>query len=167
MTNISGLTLPFGTGHHTYYPRNDQTILKFNAPQVWESENMLPTKLVDAEGKFYFANGKVLSPENLAPTGHGDDKTAYVDHCYQNWKQRAQITWPDRKLKLDIGADPIFENFVLYVPSNQNFFCAEPVTNITDGFNQKNNDNSNTGTIILEHKQSLSGKMTFKPSMLG
>ncbi len=172
MTNISGLTLPFGTGHHTYYPRNDQTILKFDAPKVWESENMLPSKLVDAHGKFYFADGKILSPENLAPAEHGDDKTAYIDHCYQNWNQKAEIIWQDRGIKLIIGADPIFENIVLYAPSNQNFICLEPVTNITDGFNQmdkykKNNVKENTGTIVLEHNESLKGKMTFKPRMLG
>jgi aldose 1-epimerase len=166
ITNLSDLTLPFGTGHHTYYPRNDQTILKFNAPDVWESNNMLPTQLVKATGKFDFSQGKILNDENLTPTGQGDDGSAYLDHCFQGWDQTAEIIWPDQKTKLRIGADQIFENFVVYIPSNQNFICAEPVTNITDGFNQMHKGAQNTGTVILAPKQSLVGKMIFSPVAL-
>lgn len=161
MTN-NGQRLPFGTGHHFYFVRTDSTILKLNAPQVWTSENMLPVDLIDVPGNLDFSRGKILTSDHLPQGGAGDDGTALVDHCFQGWDQRAEITWPESGARVVMTADDVFENFVVFVPSQAGFFCAEPVTNVTDGFNLMARGVKNTGTTILEKGQTLSGQVRLR-----
>lgn len=161
LTNHSGRAMPFGFGHHPYFSRNDKTILKLNAPRVWTSLNMVPQKQIDVPFRWDFSEGRALSAGNLVPAEHGADGTAYIDHCFTGWHQRAEIIWPDQKTKLLITADPVFENFVIYIPGNGDFFCAEPVTNIIDGFNLMENGEPDTGTIILEDGETATGAMRF------
>jgi len=166
LTNNSGTALPFGTGHHPYFPRTEQTMLKVNAPRVWLSETMLPKELVSVPQKWDFSKGATFDGARLSPPAAGDDGSAYIDHCFQDWDQTAEITWPEYGVKLVMTADPVFENFVLFVPSKADFFCAEPVTNVTDGFNLRAKGVKNTGTVILDQGQTLSGQVQFKPSLL-
>lgn len=161
LTNHSGRAMPFGFGHHPYFMRNDQTILKLNAPRVWTSLNMVPQKEIDVPYRWNFSEGKALSAANLMPAEHGADGTAYIDHCFTGWDQRAEIIWPDQETKLLITSDQVFENFVIYIPSQGDFFCAEPVTNIIDGFNLMENGAADTGTIILEDGETAHGTMRF------
>lgn len=166
ITNSSARRLPFGTGHHAYFPRNEQTVLKAHAPKVWTSINMLPDMLIDVPQKMDFSKGLALSHENLSPTGAGDDGSAYIDHCFQDWDQYAEIIWPEKGMKLIMTADSVFKNFVVYIPAGKNFFCAEPVTNATDGFNLLSKGVKNTGTVILEPGETLRGTVRFKPELL-
>ncbi len=164
--NKAAIRLPYGMGHHAYFPRTEETILKLNAPQVWRSRNMLPVALENVPAKMDFSQGLSLSAQNLEPKEAGDSGTAYIDHCFQGWDQRAEIQWPEKNMKLEILADPVFENFVVYIPSDDNFFCAEPVTNVTDGFNLHEKGVPHTGTIILEPGQVMSGVVHFNPARL-
>lgn len=164
MTNLSGRPLPFGTGHHFYYPRTQQTVLKARLPQVWTCRDvMMPKDLIDVPAQWDFSKGITISDDNLKPAIHGGDGTALMDHCFQGWDQHAEIYWPETGTCLTIDADPVFKNFVIYVPQN-NFFCAEPVTNITNGFNLMEQGVKKTGTVILNHGQTLSGQVRLKAS---
>ena len=160
--NLSGRALPFGTGHHPYFVRTDQTIVQARLPKMWNSRNMVPTELVPVPEKWNFARGVTLAPVNLESAAHGGDGTAYIDHCFTGWDQYAEIIWPEYKTKLVMKADPVFKNFVIYVPSKQNFFCAEPVTNATDGFNLMDKGVTDTGTVVLDDRQTLSGRVRFE-----
>ena len=154
-------SLPFGTGHHPYFVRTPKTSITANLPQVWLSENMVPTLLVDVPEIWNFKNGRTLAPQNLEAK-HGGDGTAYIDHCFANWDGITTITWPEyQNTKLQISADPIFRHFVIFVPSKGDFFCAEPVTNATDGFNLMAKGIKGTGSIILAPQETLEGSMHF------
>lgn len=167
ITNHADIPLPYGTGHHAYFPKTDDTILTVNTLKVWESENMLPVRLVDAVDAFDFSKGKALHPHNLPSKAHGDSGAEYMDHCFQGWDQKATITWPSQGVGLNISADDIFKNFVIFIPSADNFFCAEPVTNITNGFNLMEQGVQNTGTIILNPDETLQARVSFTPFALG
>ncbi|MDD3021206.1 MAG: aldose 1-epimerase, partial [Alphaproteobacteria bacterium] len=159
--NTGEEALPFGTGHHPYFVRTPKTSIQANLPKVWFSKDMVPTELVDVPDMWNFKNGKVLDPQNLEAK-HGGDGSAYIDHCFTEWDRVARITWPEfENTTLRITADESFGHFVLFVPSKGDFFCAEPVTNATDGFNLKAKGTKGTGTIVLAPKETFKGVMNF------
>ncbi|MDE1151619.1 MAG: aldose 1-epimerase [Micavibrio sp.] len=159
ITNRSGFALPFGLGHHPYFVRDDDTVLTANLPQVWHSKNIVPTVLADSP--WNFAQGLALADKNFQPAAQGVTGSDLVDNCFQGWDRRAEIRWPRHGRKLVMGADAIFRNFVLYLPEEKPFFCAEAVTNINDGFNLMARGAANTGTIVLQHGETLAGAMWF------
>lgn len=162
VTNRSGIALPFGLGHHPYFLRNDKTVLKANLPKVWEGKNIIPQCLVDTPGKWDFSKGRAMSDRNFEPPGHGTQGKDLMDHCFQGWDREAEITWADAGVSLTMRADPVFQNFVMYIPHQKNFFCAEAVTNIIDGFNLMARGVENTGTVVLDDGGTLSGRMSFE-----
>lgn len=159
--NTGEETLPFGTGHHPYFVRTPKTSIQANIPKVWLSKEMVPTELVDVPEMWNFKNDKVLDPQKLEAK-HGGDGSAYIDHCFAEWDGTTIITWPEfENTKLAITADPMFENFVIFVPSKGDFFCAEPVTNATDGFNLMAKGHPKTGTVVLKPQETLKGTMHY------
>ncbi len=121
VTNRADVALPFGTGHHPYFNRTDQTILKAGLQKVWTSANMVPDKLIDLPAKWDFNKGVTLNPLNIGPAEHGGDGSAYIDHCFAGWNRTAEITWPEQKTKLVMTADQVFGNFVVFVPVQRRF----------------------------------------------
>lgn len=161
LQNTGKETLPFGTGHHAYFIRTPKTIIHAQLPQVWLSEQMLPVELVDVPENWNFRDGRELDVSKLEAK-HGGDGSAYIDHCFVGWDQVADITWPEfGNTTLRISADKTFPHFVIFVPSKGEFFCAEPVTNATNGFNLMSRGVQNTGTIVLAPEQSFTGRMSF------
>lgn len=159
--NTGSIALPFGTGHHPYFVRTPQTRLTANLPKVWLSKDMVPTELVDVPANWDFSNGLDFDPAHLEAK-HGGDGTAYIDHCFAGWNQMTVLTWPEyNNLSLEISADPIFQHFVIFVPSKGDFLCAEPVTNATDGFNLMSKGIANTGSVVLAPQEDLTGSMFF------
>ena len=164
--NLQNFALPFGTGHHLYFQRTEKTFLKSNLKRVWFSKEMIPTELHGIPQKWHFEKGLILSKENLQPAEHGADGSAYIDHCFTGWDGTAEIYWPEFQTKLTMVADPIFGSFVIYIPADDSFFCAEPVTNVTDGFNLMEKGEPNTGAIVLNPNEIISGSVLFKPQIV-
>lgn len=164
ITNLSGRPLPFGMGHHPYFPRTPGTVLKTRLPKVWQSKDMVPQKLVDTPPLWDFSAGATLSDERLGPPAHGFTGEDLMDHGFQGWNGRAEIIWPETSLGLVMTADPVFSSFVIYVPAEKPFFCAEAVTNIIDGFNLMEKGVKETGTVVLNDGESFSGRTTFTVS---
>ncbi len=163
VTNCAAHSLPFGIGHHPYFNRTPQTVLTSHMPKVWMCDDqMFPEKLVDVPEKWNFKHGKVLSDDQLWPPEQGFQNLDLVDNCFVEWDQLAEISYPETDTKIKITADPIFQYFVMYVPVEKNFFVAEPVTNIIDGFNLYDRDYPETGTVILEPGQNMSGRVWFE-----
>ena len=161
LTNLGAEAMPFGFGHHPYFPRTPQTILQFEGDHVWLSEQMVPIEKIPVPEKWNFKDGKVFDPTKLEKA-HGGDGTAFIDHCFGGFTGTAKITWPETDTSLIFRADPVFGHFVLYVPSDQPFFCAEPVSNATDGFNLASRHVEGTGMIVLAPGSSTSGKVLFE-----
>jgi aldose 1-epimerase len=166
ITNMSGFALPFGLGHHPYFIRDADTVLKANLPKVWTSRQIVPESLIDTPSSWDFSSGLALSDAHFGPPSQGVEGRDMMDHCFQGWDQRAEISWPQSGLKLIMTADPIFANFVIYIPAQKPFFCAEPVTNIIDGFNLREKGIPDTGTIMLGDGETLKGSMRFEAADL-
>jgi aldose 1-epimerase len=161
VTNRSGIRLPFGLGHHPYFFRNNATVLKTHLPKVWEGKQIVPQRLVATPEKWNFSGGLSMADSQFEPAEHGTRGADLMDHCFQGWNREAEISWPDKGVALVMSADPVFANFVMYIPHRKNFFCAEPVTNIIDGFNLMARGVPDTGSVVLNDGETLSGAMYF------
>ena len=58
------------------------------------------------------------------------------DHVFLGWQGACRLSWPQRQMGLSSNA----EYLVVYSPSDQPWFCVEPVTNLPDGFNRMTQD---------------------------
>lgn len=161
VTNESGMALPFGLGHHPYFPRNAQTKLTANLPKIWQSRNIVPVDVADTPAAWDFSKGLTLGDDRFGPPAQGVEGRDLLDHCFTGWDGTARIDWPDRNLALTITADPVFAQFVIYIPAEKPFFCAEAVTNINDGFNLATRGVADTGMVVLQQGETLSGNVRF------
>jgi aldose 1-epimerase len=167
ITNRTGRRFPFGLGHHPFIPKNGKTILKANLPRVWMTKDrMVPTEVVETPDRWNFSGGKELNDKNFEPADQGLWQTDLIDNCFTGWDQKAEVIWPDRGLRMTIGADPVFKYFVMYMGPRAEMFCAEPVTNIIDAFNLHERGVKDTGTIFLNDGETLKGKMWFRVDSL-
>lgn len=156
-----GRRLPFGLGHHPYFPRNDRTVLKAYLPEFWHSNAIVPQRLSVVPSEWDFSRGIEMADHNFAPARQGVKGLDLMDHCFHGWDQQAEITWPDKKLRVTMSADENFKDFVIYIPQHFPFFCAEAVTHVIDAFNLQGRGVQDTGTVILNEGESLSGKTWF------
>ncbi len=158
-----GRRLPFGTGHHPFFPRTSRTVLAARLTRVWLCDaDMHPTRLVDVPEKWNFSRGVRMADPALLPAEHGFRGRDLIDNCFPGWDGRAEITQPDLGYTLLMTADPVFRNFVIYDPAfDRDVFAAEAVTNIIDGFNLHAMGVPDTGTIVLDPGQTLAGRTRF------
>lgn len=129
LRNDSDEAMPFGLGHHPYFPHLPGTRLQCDfsqAGQMWESDaHCLPTGLTQPGFLRELREGMELARLNL-------------DNNFTGWQRRFRVDWPaaespSRYLTLT-AASPL-DFFVLYCPQGQPFFCAEPVSSCTDWLN--------------------------------
>jgi len=123
VTNRGDSSLPFGIGFHPFFPRTENTSLQAKSESWWiNNENKIPTN-------------KELIPDVTNFTNKNDLPQALIDNCYQNWDGKAVIEWPEDEMKVELVADEVFNHFMLYTPTDSDFFCFEPMTHIPNGAN--------------------------------
>ena len=72
-----------------------------------------------------------------------------LDNVFTGWSGEAVIAWPEYRLELAMSASAPLRFLVVYVPGNESYFCAEPVSNSTDAFNL-GRSRDDTGMLVLE-----------------
>ncbi|CAH2773032.1 MAG: Galactose mutarotase and related enzymes [uncultured Paraburkholderia sp.] len=118
--NLADRPMPFGMGHHPYYPRTAHTRICADVKAMWHADTeVLPTHLgahpaVDA------------LREGMSPDAYD------LDNNFANWSRRATIAWPDEHRRLTMTAEAPFDHMVVFAPaSDPRQLCVEPVTNTT------------------------------------
>lgn len=115
--------VPLAFGHHPYFDSADAR-LTFAAREVWETgADMLPTEAHAPSDKFDFSAGEPVNGRAL-------------DHCYTGWNGVARIDWMGRCHALDISATPNLTSAVVYIPSDGDAFCFEPVPHMNNALNR-------------------------------
>lgn len=146
--------MPAGFGLHPFFPLSTVTRLSARLAGVWlNGEDKLPANHVVVPPEWDFR-----SPAPVAPLS--------VDNCFTGWAGAAGVEWPDRGLRMEIEASAEFGNLVIFVPRAHDYFCVEPVSNVNDGFNLAAAGVQNTGVIVLEPGDALSGVVRFRPQRL-
>ena len=107
----------------------------------------------------------VLPPVGADPSIGFDVSEVDFDTVFTGWARRARISWPEHERQLDIETEAPLDFLVFYTPPGEPFFCAEPVSNITDAFNRVPGEDINTGCIVLASGQMRSASARFTPSL--
>ncbi|MBP1886295.1 aldose 1-epimerase [Sinorhizobium mexicanum] len=148
VTNMSPRTLPFGLGHHPFFPRTAETRLKAKAKRIWgERTGHLP----DAPGPI--ARTLDFTEANTLPA-------RWMNNAYDGWDGEAAIEWPEHQLALRLETQGPFGCFMIYSPdADADFFCFEPMTHLPNAHNMPNEDG---GLVALHPGQSLAGTIRFR-----
>jgi aldose 1-epimerase len=133
VNNLGDRKMPCGLGLHPYFPGNRETRVYAGLKGIWlTDEHCIPVDHVAIPTEWDF--NKNINP--LEPV---------IDNCFTGWNGNAVISQPG--LQLTMTHSGPLHTLVIYTPENENFFCLEPVSNITNAFNMPSD--SNTGTIEL------------------
>jgi aldose 1-epimerase len=152
LTNESGEPMPAGLGCHPYFPRTAETTLTARVDGLW---------LTDAE---VMPRVLVTPPPDSDPSrGLVVDRVA-LDNVFTGWDGHAIITWPERRARLVIAAGPPLGCLVVYTPPGLAFFCAEPVSHVTDAFNLAPG-RTDTGALTVGPGETIRGTVTFTPTV--
>jgi aldose 1-epimerase len=153
LTNESDTAMPAGLGWHPYFPRTPETTLTATVEGLW---------LTDAE---ILPVACVAPPADRDPTrGLAVDRVA-LDNAFVGWDGRAVVSWPERHAQLRLEARGPLGTLVVYTPPGQSFFCAEPVSHITDAFNLAAAGQAGTGILRLEPGETVRVTLILTPDL--
>ena len=99
--------------------------------------------------------GPVPKSWRFAPAGPAAGLV--VDDSFVGWGGRARLSWPERGVTVELGADAVFRFVQLYATADDDFLCVEPVSNTNDGFNLLAAGVPGHGVEILAAKKRLAG----------
>ena len=124
--------------------------MKFCAQREWVgSPEEFPIKTKIIENNFDYKKGSELWKEL---------KTI----CYENFYEEIEIFWLSNRKKLKIKTDKIFKHLIIHVPENANYFCVEPVSHPTDGFNLAYKNIENINCDVLMPNEKIKGLIKFE-----
>lgn len=153
VTNESREAMPAGLGPHPYFVRTPGACLTANADRIWLNDSeLLPTELVTPPVKYDLRRG--VQPSRTE-----------MDHCFAAWDRRADIEWPEWRARLTMVAEAPLDYLVVYTPPSADYFCVEPVSNITDAFNLDAAGRADTGMRVLEPGETLTVTANFLPQL--
>ena len=157
VVNRAAEPMPFGLGFHPWIVRTHETFLQAEAERiVLETNDHLPALEAEASAR---PEWNFASPRGL-PRG-------WINNAFLGWNGRANVLWLDRKLALEIEADPPLRIYILYSPSAKaDFFCFEPVTHPVDAHNGPGGPEVNS-LAVLAPGESLSATCRFLPRRVG
>jgi aldose 1-epimerase len=138
---------------HPYFPRTAQCRLAATVEAMWATDGeVMPTTLIAADPRLSDGNGLPIAETVL-------------DNAFTGWRRQATITWPERRARLVVDADPPLAFLVVYSPAGEDYFCAEPVSHCTDAFNLAAQGRGDTGMLALTPGAGLSATVRFRPTL--
>jgi aldose 1-epimerase len=148
VTNESDSAMPAGLGWHPYFPRTPRTTITADVRGMWLTDDeVMPTTLAAPKPEADLSRGALVDAVAL-------------DNCFVGWQRRAVIEWPEANTRLVVTADPPLDFLVVYTPRGRPYFCAEPVSHVTDAVNLAAAGRSDTGARALESGETLRAVVT-------
>jgi aldose 1-epimerase len=153
VVNTGDGEMPLGFGLHPFFVRTDKTRITAPVDKVWLSdEDAMPADHVALPSDMRLPDG--IDPNDVA-----------LDNNFTGWQHVALIEWLDRGAQLTMTAEGPFGVLVVFTPPGEDFACAEPATNVIDGFNLEAAGRDDTGTIHLQAGGRSAGTVTFAPEL--
>lgn len=122
--NASDDPMPAGLGFHPYFPCTAHTRYRGLHRGEWRNNaDCLPLALDLRDRPLDWWDGKPVC-------------TRSVDTVYTSRTGSLEIVWPDRNLFCMMECADELAHTVVLSAAGQDFFCVEPVTNLTDAFNR-------------------------------
>lgn len=152
VTNTGVFSLPFGLGLHPFFPLHGGARLHAPANGVWLNDGFdpLPIRQEAVPAAWDFSASRPLPEGGL-------------NHAFTGWTGQATIEWPEQALRLCIEAEA--NNYVLYVPADEDFFCFEPVDHPINAVHLPGGAVAN-GMTVLAPGESLERTFAFRAEAL-
>jgi len=116
LDNLEDRIVPAGLGLHPFFARDEDSELECRLQHMWRTDSeVLPIERVAVPPQADFSRSRPV-------------KDTRLDNCFGGWDGQAVITWPSRKVRLDLSATEIFRHLVIFTPPDRPFFCVEPVS---------------------------------------
>lgn len=148
--NLAARPMPFGLGHHPYYPRPPGTRIAARVRAMWEIDaEVLPVSLNAHPAVDALLAGLTVDEFEL-------------DNNFSGWRREALIEWPQARRRLALRAGPPLDFFVLYSPAGLPYFCAEPVSNTTDWLNLRA-ARLDVGGTVLAPGETIEAQLAWLP----
>jgi aldose 1-epimerase len=148
--NLAERPMPFGMGHHPYYPRTAQTRVHASVQAMWHADaDVLPTHVGPHPAVDALREGMSADAFDL-------------DNNFANWTREAVIAWPDEHRQLTMTADAPFDHMVVFAPADDPQLCVEPVTNTTDSFNLTG-QREQVGGCVLQPGEEIAATLRWTP----
>ncbi|PVX59475.1 aldose 1-epimerase [Paraburkholderia unamae] len=155
--NLAARPMPFGLGHHPYYPRPSGTRIAARVRAMWEIDaEVLPVSLNAHPAVDALQAGLLVDDFDL-------------DNNFSGWRHEAQIEWPHEGRRLALRASAPLDFFVLFSPPGLPYFCAEPVSNTTDWLNLRHAGTAqriDVGGTVLAPGETLETQLAWLPERL-
>lgn len=155
LTNNGDSPMPAGLGPHPYFVRTPRARITAPVDRMWVSDDeVMPTELV-------------TPPPGCDPNAGIVAAEVAMDNTFTGWGHRVDIEWPEWGARLSMEAPPPLDFLVVFTPPGEDFFCVEPVSNLTDAFNLSAAGRDDTGITILGPDETLTGIVRFRPEVVG
>ena len=151
LQNTSNSAMPVGMGLHPYFVRTPRARVKAACDRMWvNDEEVMPMRL------------DPLPPDRNIRKGL-EVESGFIDNTFTGWERRAMIEWPEWNAGLVIESEAPLDFLVVYAPLKEDFFCVEPVSNVTDAFNMMARGETGHGTRVLQPGESWGSGIIFLP----
>ena len=146
ITNTDEHPFPAAIGLHPFFSDAQSAQIEFEAETLWEHDkDILPTHLRRLTSETDFSKFQFLKDRRL-------------DNCFSGWNGATKMCWPSFNHVIEMRADPVFSNLVVYSQPETSFFCLEPVTHTNNALNLGNNCDMD----IVNPGEDLSGEILFQ-----
>lgn len=153
LRNLDATPMPGGLGLHPFFPATPRTRLEARVQGMWRTDaEVLPT-----------VHGDV--PTDADPNAGLVVSEAELDTVFTGWSRSATLSWPEEGRALSLQAEAPLDKLVLYTPAGAGYFCAEPVSNVTDAFNLAALGTPGTGRFVLDPGAAMAAVVRFSPSI--
>lgn len=154
LENRSEALMPAGLGFHPFFPRTPQATIEARTNGVWLTDaELLPTEHAAVPPGWELAGGRRVA--ELA-----------LDNVFTGWAGEAVVTWPERAARLRLSAtQPLLSFLVLYTPREQDYFCIEPASHVTDAINLAREGVAETGLRVLAPDARRAAHMSLRPEL--
>jgi aldose 1-epimerase len=153
LRNLSDKPMPFGIGHHPYFPRTSSTRINAHVDAMWHgTPDPLPTHLAPHPGV-----DALKSPAGMSADAFD------LDNHFVGWRHAATIAWPDEHRSIRLNAASPFDFMVIYAPAAfPSLLCVEPVSNVADWVNL-DADRATAGGGVLTPGDSIRAAFSLTP----
>ncbi len=112
--NLSDRRMPFGFGHHPYFPRTASTFVHARVDVMWHgTPDPLP---------LYVGPHPAVDALN-SPQGMAVDRVD-LDNHFTGWGRETTVAWPDEGRAVTLRVDALFDFTVIYAPKAFLRCCA-------------------------------------------
>lgn len=153
VTNLDEAAMPVGLGFHPYWMR-----------RLWDERDAVRVR-ANLSGRYPLDQQIPIGPARPDPLcdvlRSGVEVGARsLDDLFTGSLDGAMLEWPASGVRAHVSCSPELSHSVLYVPTNRKegalpWFCVEPMSIATDGFNLSSRGEEGTGVRVLQPMDSM------------